>query len=200
MERGYWMRSKPAYSSLMWHEKASSHLVIASGDGGMAILKLFQQMHPAQPVTVLYEKNEQSSRDYSEILQKVVPENLYIHQGEALVIEHLKSILTDARMGLRIYVAGSEGFIWDITKVVGQFGVSNIDVMKELAGTLARTVYCVHCKAISKNVTTNITKCSGCERMLLVREHFSKNLGAYMGLMADVETPGEFAEIEEIYP
>ena len=103
-------------------------------------------------------------------------------------------------MGLRIYVAGSEGFIWDVTKAVGSFGVSNIDVMKELAGTLARTVYCVHCKSISKNVTTNITKCSGCERMLFVREHFSKNLGAYMGLMADVETPGELAEIEEIYP
>jgi ferredoxin-NADP reductase len=200
MDRGYWIRSKPAYTSLTWHEKASAHLVLASGMGGMAVLKLFQQMQPAQPVTVLYEKYGQNAADYSEILQKVVPENLYIYQDDDLLLENLKEELSVSRMGLRIYVAGSEGFIWDVAKTAALFGVENYDIMKEQTDTLARTVYCVHCKAMNKNVTTNITKCTSCERMLFVREHFSRNLGAYMGLMVDVETPGEFAAIEEIYP
>jgi hypothetical protein len=36
--------------------------------------------------------------------------------------------------------------------------------------------------------------------MLFVRDHFSRRLGAYMGLMVDAESPGELPEIEEIYP
>lgn len=200
MDRGYWIRSKPAYTSLIWHEKASAHLVLASGMGGMAVLKLFQQMQPAEPVTVLYEKYGQNDADYSEILSKVVPENLFVYETQEALTYHLKHELDASRMGLRIYVAGSEGFIWDVAKTASLFGVENNDIMKEQTDTLARTVYCVHCKAMNKNVTTNIAKCGGCERMLFVREHFSRNLGAYMGLMVDVETPGHHAPIEEVYP
>ncbi len=47
MERGYWIKSKPIYTSLVWHEKATSHLVLASGICGITALKLFQQMYPA---------------------------------------------------------------------------------------------------------------------------------------------------------
>jgi len=104
------------------------------------------------------------------------------------------------RMGLRIYVAGSEGFIWEVAKAVKPFGVDDAHIMKEQTDTLARNVYCVHCKAITKSVTTNIVACCGCERMLFVRDHFSRNLGAYMGLMVDAESPGELPAIEEIYP
>lgn len=200
MERGYWIRSKPVYTSLVWHEKSTSHLVVAQGDGGMAVLKIFQQMHPKQPITVLYAHQSASDADYANTLKKVVPEGLFILNTEQDVLDALKSILPLMYMGMRLYVAGSEGFIWSVADSVKMFGVEDADIMKELTGTLARSVYCVHCKATTHNITTNIGKCSGCGRMLFVRDHFSRRLGAYMGLMVDAESPGELPEIEEIYP
>jgi dimethylamine monooxygenase subunit C len=198
MERGYWIKSKPIYTSLIWHETATSHLVVAQGQGGMAVLKLFQQMHPKQPVTVLYQS--QDNADYTSTLKKVVPEDLHTLETEQALVETLKSIMPLKRMGLRIYVTGSEGFMWAVAEAVKSFGVEDLDIMKELTGTLARSVYCVHCKTTTHNITQNIARCSGCERMLFVRDHFSRHLGAYMGLMVDAESPGELPEIEEIYP
>lgn len=197
MERGYWIKSKPIYSSLMWNEKATAHLVVAQGQGGLAVLKLFQQMQPKQAMTVLY---VQQDTDYTNALKKVVPEGLQVLNSEQALIDTLKNIMPTMRMGLRIYVAGTEGFIWSVASMVKTFGIEDINIMKELTGTLARSIYCVHCKAITHNITTNIGKCSGCERMLFVRDHFSRNLGAYMGLMVDAESPGELPEIEEVYP
>lgn len=197
MERGYWIKSKPIYSSLVWNEKATAHLVVAQGQGGLAVLKLCQQMQPKQAMTVLY---VQQDTDYTNALKKVVPEGLQVLNSEQALIDTLKNIMPTMRMGLRIYVAGSEGFIWSVADMVKTYGVEDASIMKELTGTLARSIYCVHCKAITHNITTNIGKCSGCERMLFVRDHFSRNLGAYMGLMVDAESPGELPEIEEVYP
>ncbi|MES2012447.1 MAG: dimethylamine monooxygenase subunit DmmA family protein [Pseudomonadota bacterium] len=200
MERGYWIKSKPIYQSLVWHNTATSHLVVAQGQGGMAVLKLFQQMHPKQPVTVLYEQQAESDVDYANTLNKVTNEDLLVLESTQEVVSVLKKIMPQKHMGLRIYVAGSEAFIWAVAEAVKECGVEDGDIMKELTGTLARTIYCVHCKAITHNIKTNVGKCSGCGRMLFVRDHFSRNLGAYMGLMVDAESPGELPEIEEIYP
>ena len=200
MERGYWIRSKPVYTSLVWQDKATSHLAVAQGDGGMALLKLFQLKHPKEPIAVLYANNLSSKIDYAKTLKKVVPEGLQILNTEAEALYALNNILPTMRMGLRLYVAGAEGFIWSASEYAKTFGIEDADIMKELTGTLARSVYCVHCKAITHNITTNIGKCVGCERMLFVRDHFSRQLGAYMGLMVDAESPGELPEIEEIYP
>lgn len=198
MERGYWIRSKPVYISLLWHEKATSHLVVAQGQGGMAVLKLFQLMHPKQSITVLYTPH--ADADYSKTLKKVVPEGLYILDSEQEVLEKLNSTLNIMYMGMRLYIAGSEDFMWAVAKIANTFGIEDAGMMKELTGTLARPMYCVHCKATTRGVTTNICECSGCGRMLFVRDHFSRHLGAYMGLMVDAESPGVLPEIEEIYP
>ncbi len=198
MERGYWIRSKPIYTSLLWHEKATSHLVVAQGQGGMAVLKLFQMMHPKQPITVLY--TPFAGADYSKTLKKVIPEGLFVLNSEQEVLDKLDSTLKTMFMGMRLYIAGSEDFMWSVAKVANKFGIEDAGMMKELTGTLARPVYCVHCKAITHSVTTNIGECSGCGRMLFVRDHFSRQLGAYMGLMIDAENPGDLPEIEEIYP
>ena len=201
MERGYWIRSKPVYSTLVWQQAASSHLVLAEGSaGGLAVIRLFQQMQPEQPITVIVAKDKILDVDYSAILKKIVPDDLLVFETADEAFTALKIFLPNALMGLRIYVAGSEKFIWSIAEAVHDYGVDDRDIYKELSGTLARSVYCVHCKAITHDAHTNIKKCCGCGRMLFVRDHFSRRLGAYMGLMVDAESPGELPEIEEIYP
>jgi predicted RNA-binding Zn-ribbon protein involved in translation (DUF1610 family) len=103
-------------------------------------------------------------------------------------------------MGTQFYVAGREAFIWAVVDVLKQVGVQDKNVMKEVSGTLARSVYCVHCKTINQYVTHSIHTCTSCGLNLIVRDHFSRRMGAYMGYMVDAEEPGNIPESEEVYP
>lgn len=200
MERGYWIRSKPMYDSLVWKQQATGHVVVAQGEGGIAVLKLFQQMCPREPIKLLFADDDSATRKYAEIIQSLVPEGLQVCDSEESILAALREQLADCLMGTQFYVAGNEAFIWAVLKELKVYGVQDINVEKELSGTLARSVYCVHCKTTDKNVHHSIHQCSGCGRHLFVRDHFSRRLGAYMGVMVDAEEPGNIPAAEEIYP
>jgi predicted RNA-binding Zn-ribbon protein involved in translation (DUF1610 family) len=200
MERGYWIRSKPLYDSLAWQEHATEHCVIAIGDGGIAILKLFQQMYPREPIKILFADDENAKKKLADTISIVVTEGLQLCDSADTVLSELRSYLTGCKMGTQFYVAGTEAQIWAVLKELRPYGVEDVNVKKELTGTLARSVYCVHCKTITENAHHNIETCSGCGRSLLVRDHFSRRLGAYMGFMIDAEQPGQIPTIEEVYP
>lgn len=200
MDRQYWIRSKPVYTTLLWHEKATAHVVIAEGDGGLAVLKLLQQKYPSQQVKGFFVKSPNALKNYADIISSLAPEEFKIYGNTNEALNSLKKSLADCCMGSRFYLAGSEGFIWSVAKVLASVGVQDDDIDKELCGTLARSVYCVHCKAITHDAHHNVVACSGCQRQLFIRDHFSRRLGAYMGLMVDAEQPGVLPSIQEVYP
>lgn len=200
MERGYRIRSKPVYQALSWRDQALTHVVVAGGAGGMAVLQLFQQMYPQQPVTVFYVRGNNPDTDYSATLARVVGNGFRLFDSEMDALYTFYRMLSDCRMGTRFYVAGTESFMWSVCKLASLHDVQDSEIMRELCHSLARPVYCVHCKATMPDVTTNIVSCRHCARKLFVRDHFSRHLGAYMGLMIDAENPGEVPAIEEIYP
>lgn len=200
MERGYKIRSKPDYQSLAWRDHALAHVVVAKGKGGMAVLQLFQQMYPRQPVKVLYIRDKDESVDYAATLTKLIGEGLQCFDTEQEGLYAFFRMLSDCHMGTQFYMSGTESFIWSAVKLAKLHGVQEDDVMKQMVASLSRPVYCVHCKGVTTDVTTNIATCRKCGRKLFVRDHFSRLLGAYMGLQVDAENPGEVPEIEEIYP
>lgn len=83
--------------------------------------------------------------------------------------------------------------------VAAGFGMSADEVRCEHLGTAARRVNCVHCRAANEDVTTSVVRCGGCGRHLLVRDHYSRRLAAYMGVMADAEVPGELPPTREAF-
>lgn len=200
MERQYWIRSKPVYSSLMWREQAQQHIVIAEGAGGQAVIKLLQQKYPSQATTGFYVQPSDGTKDYSPVMTRLFDGEFKSYAETSEALQAFAAMLDLCTMGSQFYIAGTEQFIWQAIDVLKPYGVHDDDVVKELTGTLARSVYCVHCKTITQDVDTNIAPCAGCQRMLVVRDHFSRRLGAYMGLMVDAEQPGNVPEIEEMYP
>lgn len=200
MERGYKIRSKPDYQSLAWQPHATAHVVVAKGSGGLAVLQLFQQMYPREPVKVIYVHDKHERVNYPDTLLKVVGEDFQCFDSDSTGLEAFRKLLADCKMGTQFYMAGSESFIWSAVKEAKAFGVQEDDVFKQITGTLARPVFCVHCKGMTPEVTTNIVACSHCGRHLFVRDHFSRILGAYMGLQIDAEDPGVIPPVEEIYP
>jgi hypothetical protein len=102
-------------------------------------------------------------------------------------------------MGTRLYLAGPESFIGLAMQAALEFNLNKDEIRAEASGTLARRVYCVHCRATTEDVRTNIVSCRQCARWLLVRDHYSRRLAAYMGVMVDAEAPGELPAISEVY-
>jgi dimethylamine monooxygenase subunit C len=84
-------------------------------------------------------------------------------------------------------------------KIALEFNLNKDEIRAEECGTLARRVYCIHCRSTTEDVRTNIVSCVGCARWLLVRDHYSRRLAAYMGVMADAEAPGELPAVKEVF-
>lgn len=108
--------------------------------------------------------------------------------------------LAGAHMGVRLYLVGDEAMLWQASKVAMAAGLGEAEIRRHRTGTLARPVWCVHCQHVQAGVTTNVVTCGGCGRSLFVRDHFSRRLGAYMGVMVDAEVPGELPAVETVYP
>jgi len=107
----------------------------------------------------------------------------------ASLLDAFRLVLDESLMGTRLYVAGPESFIGLAMKIALQFDLNKDEIRAEEVGTLARRVYCIHCRTTTENVRTNIVSCAGCARSLLVRDHYSRRLAAYMGVMSMPKHP-----------
>jgi hypothetical protein len=193
------IRSRPVYTALTPDLGGRFHLLAAQGSGGEALLRLLAALPDCANVRVIYAAESRSGKDVSEQLRTRCGENLVVLCTQAQAVAAVDQALTGCVMGTRLYVAGSESFIGSIVQVASRYNMNADEVQREHCGSSARRVYCIHCKTSNENVTSNIVKCAGCGRHLLVRDHYSRRLAAYMGVMADAETPGVLPLIVEAF-
>lgn len=104
------------------------------------------------------------------------------------------------RVSDRLYVQGTEPFIWSVAALATAAGLAAEQVQLAHAGSLRRRVWCTHCHGFTEGVTTSTVPCAGCGRHLLVRDHFSRRHGAFMGVMVDAEAPGQRPAVQEVFP
>ena len=109
----------------------------------------------------------------------------------ARLLAELDQRLQHERVGLRLYAAGGEPFLSDVTSLADEAGLGAGEVFLQCLRPAGRRVQCVHCRAVNDRVSTTLVRCRGCGAMLLVRDHYSRRLGAYMGVQVDAECPGE---------
>jgi hypothetical protein len=175
--------------------------MLGLGAGGTALLRVLDEMRqtassaiPNTRVLLLAEGCTATGQ-----LQNAGVAELTLFDGAEPLLENFTKILERALMGTRLYVAGPESFIGLAMKIALSFNLNKDEIRAEEIGTLARRVFCVHCRATTEGAKTNIVRCTGCRRWLLVRDHYSRRLAAYMGVMVDAEAPGELPPVQEIY-
>jgi hypothetical protein len=206
------IKSKPVYAALAADHGGKYHLLVAQGSGGAALLRLLDQMqqnsspsgtgrYPQEKTHthVVYATESVSGKNYAGKLKGAGAGEVKICSTVSELLAELPSLLSECTMGTRLYVAGSESFIGSVTKIAAQFDLNKDEIQCEECGTLARRVYCIHCKTFNETVKTNIVECAGCRRWLLVRDHYSRRLAAYMGVMVDAEAPGQLPPVEEVF-
>lgn len=125
-------------------------------------------------------------------------QNLRPFRSVAELLPQLAVRLAQACVGLRVYAVGSEAFIWDAHNVAISSGLDKAEVFVHHAGPLVRRVYCTHCRTMIEDVAVNIVPCPACGAHLFVRDHFSRRLAAFMGVIVDAEVPGEIPAAEAL--
>ena len=138
-------------------------------------------------------------QEVTAVLASAAVGEVRVFEGTPALLEKFRAILSESLMGTRLYVAGPESFIGLVMKIALEFNLNKDEIRAEECGTLARRIYCIHCRATTEQVRTNIVRCVGCTRWLLVRDHYSRRLAAYMGVMVDAEAPGELPPVKEVF-
>ncbi|MHC8400751.1 dimethylamine monooxygenase subunit DmmA family protein [Pseudomonas sp. MDT1-17] len=193
------IKSRPIYDRLQPLPGGIRHIIAGQGSGGQAMLRLLGDMAGLnRPITLLYSQESFSGQDFLDQLHQHTEHPLHVHASNQALIDELKTLLGEARMGTRLYLAGSESFLGSAMQVATHFDLNRDEVLREHSGTLVRRVWCVHCDSYTENVTQRVYDCPGCGLTLVVRDHYSRRLAAFQAVKADAEVPGELPEAEEL--
>ena len=197
------IKSKPVYAPLRADTGGRFHLMLGFGPGMPALLRVLGEIQISAPQGL--EKTRALLVPDAAAPQATAPFDRLglgsVHRfiDATSLLAAFRTVLEESLMGTRLYVAGPESFIGLAKKIALEFDLNKDEIRAEELGTLARRVHCVHCRGATENVRTNIVTCNGCGRWLLVRDHYSRRLAAYMGVMVDAEAPGELPPIKDVY-
>ncbi|MEP6546230.1 MAG: dimethylamine monooxygenase subunit DmmA family protein [Gammaproteobacteria bacterium] len=199
------IKSKPVYAPLQADIRGRYHLMLGMGVGAAPLLRVIAEMRaasqaPLKSTRVLYAPAAAATSETGvQQFKATAISEVQIFAGAPALLERFRQILGQSLMGTRLYVAGPESFIGLVMKIALEFNLNKDEIRAEECGSLARRIYCIHCRATTEDVRTNIVCCVGCARWLLVRDHYSRRLAAYMGVMVDAEAPGELPAVKEIF-
>ena len=200
------IKSKPVYPGLSPDAAATHHVLIGEGSGEAVLARLQRELtepgfgttSSGTQVSVFYTPGTGSDQQGEALAQDAGDLLNHFEDSDALCVA-LGDYLGGLGMGTRLYVAGSESFLWQVVASARDgVGMSEAAIQLERCGPPARPVCCVHCKTTEPAVSTTIYQCPGCGLHLFVRDHFSRRLGVYQGVCVDAEAPGEVPEPEEL--
>ncbi|MFK7874912.1 MAG: dimethylamine monooxygenase subunit DmmA family protein [Paracoccaceae bacterium] len=188
------IRSRPVYGTLETRE-GSAHLFIADAHGAEAILDVATPAMMAKAHIIYIPKGEA----FEDHLRALNPASFYSGPSYGAAQSRIKKALSDAKMGLQVYLAGTEGLMGQAQNAAMAAGIPHTAIQTEHRGSIARRMQCVHCKGITEDVDTDPFQCSHCGLNLFVRDHYSRRLAAYQGVCIDAEDPGNVPEPKGIY-
>ena len=189
------IKSQPVYHALEWDAAGVGHLLFVAADDPPVLDRLLATP-PVGTLSIVVADDAAAER----LRAAGQAAQTTVAVGLDAALAALESRLQTSVMGLRLYLVGPEDAIWQAAGIATRHGMSSAEMRLFQTGTKARPVFCVHCRAMTRGVRTNLVDCSGCGRTLFVRDHFSRRLGAYMGFQVDAEAPGLKPPVEVSYP
>lgn len=186
--------SRPVYGTLEPRD-GSAHLFIADAQGAEAIIDVATPQIMAKAHIIFVSKGG----NFSENLRKLGAAQFYEGPSYEAAVSRIRKALMDAKMGLQVYLAGTEGLMGQAQHEAMQAGIPHTAIQTEHRGSTARRMQCVHCKGTTEDVTTDPFVCAHCGLNLFVRDHYSRRLAAYQGVCIDAEDPGNVPASKGIY-
>lgn len=190
------MKSRPVYGVLALREDCGHHVFVSCAQGAMAVKRVLDEIVWSGLSLRIFHMGGDS---YEGLLDGHVglPAEKTADPGQFLPL--VGACAEHSPAGTHFYLSGPEVFLWQVYQVLRERGIARDHVSMELLGSKARRVTCVHCKTMNEGVTTNPHLCKGCHQWLLVRDHFSRLMGAYVGVRIDAEEHGVVPAPEEVF-
>lgn len=188
------IRSRPVYGTLEPRD-GPAHLFIADAHGAEAIMDVAMPELMAKGHVIYIPRGE----DFADKLRALNPAQFYEGPTYAASVQRIRHVLAEAKMGLQVYLSGTEGLMGQALNEAMQAGIEHAAIQTEHRGSTARRMQCVHCKGITEDVETDPFVCSHCGLNLFVRDHYSRRLAAYQGVCIDAEDPGNVPAPKGIY-
>ena len=178
------IKSRPVYSGLNIDNHAKRHLFALEGEGALALI---DQVKAAgsdflKNADILYVASGSRAEDHDRKLAALGADTFWLAPTIPVLLNRFHVMLGQAQ------------------QVAMNHGVDPASIHAEHRGSAARRVQCVHCKGITDSVTTSPYTCTHCGLSLLVRDHYSRRLGAFQGVCIDAEEPGTAPKPEELFP
>ena len=192
------IKSRPVYGKITLEATARRHIVALEGEGALALTEQTGSPELAK-AEVLYMTMGSAPQGHDKALAALQPLDFWMAPTIPVLVSRLKTMLVTAKMGTRLYLSGTEGFIGQTMQVALDAGMDFNSIRTEHRGSEARRVQCVHCKGITDNVKTSPYKCTHCGLNLLVRDHYSRRLAAFQGVCIEAEEPGTAPPPEELF-
>lgn len=192
------IKSRPVWGTLE-PRAGKAHLMVADSEGAEALLDLAQAdatlMARAHVIYIPRETGE----SYTVRLKELGAAQFYVGPSYEAAVPRLRRTLSDAHMGLQVYLTGTEGLMGQAMREAIEAGIPHSAIQTEHRGSVARRMQCVHCKGITEDVITDPFVCAHCGLNLFVRDHYSRRHAAYQGVCIDAEDPGNVPEPVRLY-
>lgn len=192
------IRSRPVYGVLE-PRPGKAHLMIADAEGAEALLDLAERDAGLFRTAHIIYLPKGTGETYVQRLGALKPAQFYVGPSYEASVQRLRRVLSDAHMGLQVYLTGTEGLMGQAQNEAMAAGIPHTAIQTEHRGSVARRMQCVHCKGITEDVMTDPFVCSHCGLNLFVRDHYSRRLAAFQGVRVDAEDPGNVPEPVELY-
>jgi len=186
--------SRPVWGVLS-PRAGAAHLFIADAQGAEAIVDMATPELMAQSHIIFISRGT----DYSEQLRALAPAQFYEGPSYGAALPRIKRVLSDAKMGLQVYLSGTESLMGQAMNEATSAGVPLDAIQTEHRGSTARRMQCVHCKGFTEDVEMDPFQCSHCGLNLFVRDHYSRRLAAYQAVCVDAEDPENVPTPKGIY-
>lgn len=186
--------SRPVWGKFEARE-GPAHLFIADAQGAEAILEVATPEMMSTGHIIYIPRGEA----FTDQLRALKPAQYYEGPSYAASVQRIQHVFQEAKMGLQVYLTGTEGLMGQALNEAMQAGIPHTAIQTEHRGSVARRMQCVHCKGVTEDVETDPFVCSHCGLNLFVRDHYSRRLAAYQGVCIDAEDPGNVPEAKGIY-
>lgn len=186
--------SRPIYGTLA-PQAGAAHLFIADAHGAEAIMDVATRDLMARAHIIYIPRGEA----FSNALRALKPAQFYEGPNYAASLTRIRKALGDAKMGLQVYLTGTEGLIGQAENEAMNAGIPHTAIQTEHRGSTARRMQCVHCKGITEDVEIDPFVCVHCGLNLFVRDHYSRRQAAYQAVCVDAEEPGNVPPSKGIY-
>ncbi|WP_223461887.1 dimethylamine monooxygenase subunit DmmA family protein [Pseudomonas sp. GL-RE-19] len=164
-------KSVPLYSPVVFNRYATRHVFVSDGTDSDVRDRMILEVGAETDLISL------------SIGSPAIADKNELHQA-------LFNLLRDARIGIHLYLFGDESFIWTLHALAVAQGLSNEEITLGHSGSRThQLIYCVHCADLQTQPVGHTLTCQNCGVELEVRAHFSRRLGAYLGVCLNADEP-----------